>query len=71
MVTKEGKCCSFSKKGKYKDTGDYQLVTLSSLTSKIMIKIFVEDMSRHKADREMIRNIQHDALQKKWETIPD
>lgn len=54
--------------GKKKDAWDYQPAILSSLTSKIMISFW--NTSRHMDDREVIRNIQHDALHK-GQIVPD
>ncbi|PKU48213.1 rna-directed dna polymerase from mobile element jockey- hypothetical protein [Limosa lapponica baueri] len=48
------------KKSKKEDSGSYQPVSLISVPEKIMEQNFLEGMSKHMEDREVIRDSQHD-----------
>lgn len=56
---KKKKTIPIFKKGKRKDTGNYRLISLTSVPSKIIEQILLETMTKHMQNTGMLSDSQH------------
>lgn len=64
-MTRKVKYNTSSKKGREKDPRSYRAVNLTSVSEKIMEKLFLEATTRHKKDKEVFQNTQRIFMEEK------